>query len=631
MQDSDKTYDPLQILPYELWVKCITLYARQQPEGALPLLAVSSEWQSRLLETPEIWTSIYLDGGHDEQSRVQCFFHLSKSFPIEIILDKVSGALEIAIKHRDRISLLTFKTRLLGGSYTSLDILETSQSLSRYRYPNLSRICINPPCEAAVLIPPSLIEACPALIGIYGAYIHQDAISLLPPSCTKIGIIGNGVLPTGIGDRLQVMKILCYPSGAQEIRNFEYFTEPTIHLNSFELRYGRDSNEDPFRPEGTSDPPYLSSLQKFAFTAHYVLKELSIDMPWYEVAQLAPYLSACTELRNLELILDHSRISPLSRGAPSLTINDIGHIRKLSLYSTLRRVKSAFSTGILPSVTEMFIRGDPLRNLEELRVELRDPSHIDVNLQGLLRTTKKLRRLHLIDSPLAGSNDDPSKVLLKYLHTLVVDNDNPFPFLDVPNLVCLVLTGTILDTRLPESLAESLEYVKIPAFIFYQWKDALSRANPSRQPFPRLMVLHLLSQEFDRDPSLSPDFSSLHSITLEDNFHRYSFGRRITGDSLINHFMLEMVLSPKICPRLHTIRATKYPNWALAATMFHRRNTLQTVTPIRSFWLHGYPQMAILHLISKALDESLRDDWTVIRTATSVDRTIRTRYETGYL
>ena len=203
-----KASDPLKRLPYESWARCMQLYARDQPEGPLPLLAVSSAWKEHLLEEPAVWATIYLDGGHDEECRTECFFHLSRSWLVELVLDKRPAAMNIAIKYRSRIKSLVFQTKSCSpsDSYTSLDISSLSQRLKPYRYPNVVHIYVEPPCDKVVLIPPGLVKACPALVGIHGAYVDQRTIPCLSPSTRELGLLGDGVLPRGIGDRLEILR-----------------------------------------------------------------------------------------------------------------------------------------------------------------------------------------------------------------------------------------------------------------------------------------------------------------------------------------------------------------------------------------------------------------------------------------
>ena len=64
-------------LPYEPWLECLAYAVVDSPEGALPWLAVSTCWQETILSSPDLWTNIIIDSGHDEISRFQTFLALS--------------------------------------------------------------------------------------------------------------------------------------------------------------------------------------------------------------------------------------------------------------------------------------------------------------------------------------------------------------------------------------------------------------------------------------------------------------------------------------------------------------------------------------------------------------------------
>lgn len=119
--------DPLYSLPYELWIKCIRLYACDQPEGPLPLLTVSTAWQYALLESPVIWTTIYFDGGHDEECRAECFFHLSRDYFVDVVVGINPGSMKIATRFGHKIRYIFFWNELnhvgltLGPSYLTAD------------------------------------------------------------------------------------------------------------------------------------------------------------------------------------------------------------------------------------------------------------------------------------------------------------------------------------------------------------------------------------------------------------------------------------------------------------------------------------------------------------------------------
>jgi hypothetical protein len=106
--------------------------------------------------------------------------------------------------------------------------------------------------------------------------------------------------------------------------------------------------------------------------------------------------------------------------------------------------------------------------------------------------------------------------------------------------------------------------------------------------------------------------------------------REITGDSVLNHFMLEMLISPDMCPQLQTIRSTLFPNWALAVALFHRRNTIDDVSPIISLWLHGQLHVRILELVLRALRSGGGDAGGIVA-AIAVDKILQRRWGVKFL
>jgi len=70
--------DPLYVLPNEIWTICMEIAIDGQPNGPLEYLLVSTDWQRLLLNTPSLWTQIYIQNTEDEMARISAFLHLSK-------------------------------------------------------------------------------------------------------------------------------------------------------------------------------------------------------------------------------------------------------------------------------------------------------------------------------------------------------------------------------------------------------------------------------------------------------------------------------------------------------------------------------------------------------------------------
>jgi hypothetical protein len=168
--------DPLYCLPHEAWVLSIQHYARAQPEGPLPLLDVSRSWQKNLLSTPEVWTTIHFDGGHDELCRVECFFYLSRSLLVDLVVGSNSAVIDpVLLKYRKRIQSLIFLAEW-STMYPTSEISWFSSKLGVCTYPNLVYIYLTSPMDDKVMVTTRLLKACPALRAIHGASIGRDSV-----------------------------------------------------------------------------------------------------------------------------------------------------------------------------------------------------------------------------------------------------------------------------------------------------------------------------------------------------------------------------------------------------------------------------------------------------------------------
>ncbi|KIM23594.1 hypothetical protein M408DRAFT_253708 [Serendipita vermifera MAFF 305830] len=629
--------DPLQILPYEAWVRCMQLYARNQPGGVLPLLSVSSSWQTHLLAAQEVWTAIYLDGGPDERSRVECFFHLSGAMLIELIIESNHCALDLAVKYKDRIETLNFHNRpdLL---HETIDISRFSQTLSTSPLLNLANIYVVPPRQKLVLIPPNLIVASPVLTRICGAYIKQEHIGYLPESIRVASVSGNGVIPVGLGDRLEVMRIQCErldPNDSEIIRYPNYFTSLNTRMTEFDLDFGvyhhTTSMDRPLLSDNLSD--HLLPIQAFTCTPHHRLRVLKLTMPWYDIAQIIPHLSTCISLRELSLRLHlKSHFSGTWHVSP-LTVRDIGHVRKLFLGSGPYGWMIFHGESYLPLIIKLFV-GGALEHLEELGMayegEVKDSCVLD-----LLRATPNLKALNLGGFPLEKQANGHKKITLSRLHTLTVYNRNDLEWFDVPGLSILKCERRQKEHYSPPpSLSYTLESVKIPPSFLVEWNSSLVTNNSKTGNFPRLQ-----SAQFDAEnwiyykPMGHLNLSSLQVVTFVRQHETDSTATiprmyAVEANPVINQFMLELLLFPQGCPRLHTIRSIKYPNWALATAMFLRRNSLKAVAPILSLWLPYFPQVSILACLTCAIKSSCADPDTLIATAVRIDETLHWRWAT---
>jgi hypothetical protein len=103
-----QTRDPLVLLPYETWLKCLSLAIHDFATGPLAYLAVSPDWSETILNSPTLWTQIIIDDGEDEEARLHIFLHLSASQLLDVscMMDGPTQSMQLLAQNRMRIRSL---------------------------------------------------------------------------------------------------------------------------------------------------------------------------------------------------------------------------------------------------------------------------------------------------------------------------------------------------------------------------------------------------------------------------------------------------------------------------------------------------------------------------------------------
>jgi hypothetical protein len=111
--------DPLQVLPTEIWILCMGFAIDGRLAGPLEFITVSQHWQSALLNSPALWTQIYIQNGEDEITRISTFLLLSKQCELHIdvmtVLPTVDS-LRLVAGHISRVRTISIRP---GASDTS--------------------------------------------------------------------------------------------------------------------------------------------------------------------------------------------------------------------------------------------------------------------------------------------------------------------------------------------------------------------------------------------------------------------------------------------------------------------------------------------------------------------------------
>jgi hypothetical protein len=106
--------DPLEALPYELWVFCIAFVIDGNQAGPLELFGVSTSWDKALLDTPSLWSQIYILNEEDEMARVSTFLYLSKGCSLHVHITTVPltlGSLQLAAENIARVKAISIWPR----------------------------------------------------------------------------------------------------------------------------------------------------------------------------------------------------------------------------------------------------------------------------------------------------------------------------------------------------------------------------------------------------------------------------------------------------------------------------------------------------------------------------------------
>jgi hypothetical protein len=114
--------DLLQVLPTEIWVLCMEFAVAGRVAGPLEFITVSRDWESALLDSPSLWTEIYIQNGEDEIARISTFLHLSKQCKLHVdvmtVLPTVDN-LRLVGEHISRVTTISIRPGALD-TFTAL-------------------------------------------------------------------------------------------------------------------------------------------------------------------------------------------------------------------------------------------------------------------------------------------------------------------------------------------------------------------------------------------------------------------------------------------------------------------------------------------------------------------------------
>jgi hypothetical protein len=104
--------DPLVVLPTELCTWFIAFAIDGVDAGPLELLLISRRWARLLLNTPSLWSQIYIQNGEDEMTRISTFLHFSRGCSLHVDIMTALPAmdsLQLIANHISRVSTITLR------------------------------------------------------------------------------------------------------------------------------------------------------------------------------------------------------------------------------------------------------------------------------------------------------------------------------------------------------------------------------------------------------------------------------------------------------------------------------------------------------------------------------------------
>jgi hypothetical protein len=476
--------------------------------------------------SPHLWTTIFFDGGEDEEARIHMFAHLSQDLPLYVIhlYSRDGKSMERFINnYRLRIQSIEddLEYEYRGGVDLSaiLDTITTSLPALRYLESHSDSIsegfllnCVN----LRVLEWPRIMIADEACLGSHVESVRFDDVD---PS--KI---------TTLTHRTNIRRL-----------------ELDLHYKDYLLLW----DEKPSDAFGT----HMANL--FTKIGH-ILSNLGLNISFHSYSTFIPLLSSIPGLHTLSLQLtiteslnDLPQLSP-----PRIRHSDIQAVRVLYIEvseATLEDSDLELEPQSADALIWSWTAEHPLRELEIFDLLCSVSCHED-HIIPLLQSAvgAHLIRASSINNMISTSLRIERRFMPR-LQSLELPSLRLYNCIDAPNLLQLTLTSDATEDLVPLEMDATmdLQRLTVPTPVMdYVGISCKSSWNCKAIKFSS-----------DRCP---------REITLLSRLERVEFPR---GEMAENHFLLKMLENPEACPRLHTIAIAGYPLWELLFEVLRKRNS----------------------------------------------------------
>lgn len=537
------TYDPIQQLPYDVWIECIKFAVVDDPVGPLPYLAVSPEWSRNLMEEPSLWTTIVIYNGEDEAARIHIFLHLSQNYLLDVV-NRASGNRLLAILEANAPRIRSIELKMWSWMDEEGAIFDTKYSL-----PNLQVLD-----AGDRTIPSGFILRCPKLTTIF-AFVDIENHHLLNHATQDVKFTGTKY------DKVQEIS-------------------PNSKYRSLGINSNRGFPIDiaDFRP---SLSRWSGILECLSTRLSASLESLSISISSKLLPALILHAPLLLRLQTLELgvLLVHNDIlepnqAIFAEGIPQIRSAHI-HFITIGLYA---QPSEAFDT-----ILEAFDKVRFFRNLEEIYISSKHAKASNSQLGSCFQSAINARTI-TIDVNL--HHKAPKKPISKSspmtkLESLTI---NCLPILDYINASLPISLKLMPGDKSGTASKKKFEFQvdRCDDYNMLEWLDPVNQTE----------LLHdchtIIFRESFRPHSLMT-FSELTDVDLSGN--RRERQRGTSG------FLSAILQNPEIFPRLHTIRMDGYPFWELLFALMRKRLAGNGI-PIKRLVLPSLPCAYILsHLI----------------------------------
>lgn len=626
--------DPLNYLPYEVWVECLHLAISDEPTGPLSLLEVSSNWMKKITTSPELWSRIYIDNGEDQLARAETFLTLSEPVRIDLVVEasdelqlklfkdiinryalRIQGLYfsRVFITHFARIIQMTSmeSTTPIFPNVTHIDVMEDMNLWELVFIQVFPKIQMFPPVlwdqDELELLPKTLERAFVRVdneakikwpVVDYSLYNLQDIdissenmrtrfsngdlLRATCIECKRLKVACDGFIPCSCcSSRSKSSSICTYPpnGGRRRVPLRYYYFFPPLRVRSLVLR-------------GT----YISStLKAFTMSPQHYLQKLELHMSWYQLTMITPHLSSWISLHSLSLtLLCGPEFDDWE--SPHIYKEDLRQLDHFNLTLIEYRRRKG-TTSAAARIVRVFTENSPLRVVQ--RVEFH-PTEISADVtHAFLRSLESVKSLNL--GMCSGRASEPA--LLPNLLYLTVKNWEALLFIEAPSLLHLETTfvGLSESSQLPAfpSLRSLLIYA--PHFL------APGRHFPRLTTWSNLRVIRWTPSEVDSIPTFRyiPSLVELffdQPSTITGNRRLVSY----MAQNALNIFLQDLICYPETCPQLSVIKSAYYPSWSLMGSLIRLRSANPNVAPIHTLQLPTYPQVAILRTLVGCLGSTTR-------------------------